>query len=108
MAPKPTTTTEPAAGYYLVPNLRGTMNREAPDLWVHPILIDDDDLQFGGKSLSALYEEERRRRSAGAGSIAGNNSSSSSSSSDEEHDEEERRGRERVRRHYSPSKSHRK
>jgi hypothetical protein len=46
-----------------------------------PTVIDDEDLTFGGKPLSAWYEEERRRLSNG------------SSSSDEE-----RRGRERVRR----------
>lgn len=42
--------------------------------------IDDDDLQFGGKSLSEWYEEERRRLSLGSSSS----------------DEEDRRGRPRV------------
>lgn len=28
--------------------------------WMEPIIIDDDDLMFGGKSLSAWYEEERK------------------------------------------------
>lgn len=43
---------------------------------IEPIAIDDDDLMFGGKSLSAWYEEERRRA--------------------RRHSEEERRGRQRV------------
>lgn len=51
---------------YLVPNLRALdpAAREV-DLdahaWVQPTVIDDDDLTFGGKSLSTWYEEERRR-----------------------------------------------
>lgn len=45
--------------------------------WTEPIVIDDDDLMFGGKSLSAWYEEERKTVSFPA--------------------EEERRGRQRVR-----------
>ncbi|XDG02737.1 hypothetical protein ABKA04_002352 [Annulohypoxylon sp. FPYF3050] len=28
--------------------------------WLEPIVIDDDDLMFGGKSLSAWYEEGRK------------------------------------------------
>ncbi|QUC16312.1 uncharacterized protein UV8b_00553 [Ustilaginoidea virens] len=52
--------------------------------WVQPIVIDDEDLMFGGKSLSAWYEEDRRRLSSGAG-------------------DEEPRGRERVRRHDAAS-----
>ena len=70
--------------YYLVPNLQAldTSAREVdPATYacvVQPTVIDDDDLTFGGKSLSTLYEEERRRLSASS-------------------DEEERRGRERVR-----------
>jgi hypothetical protein len=95
------------ATYYLVPNLRAAdPSAREVDLdahsWVQPIVIEDEDLTFGGKSLSTLYEEERRRHSAA--SVGGN-------SSDEEtvHREEERRGRERVRRHYYPvHKSHRK
>jgi hypothetical protein len=58
--------------YYYLPNI------QALDSWCQP--IDDEDLTFGGKSLSAWYEEERRRLSTGSGS------------------EDERRGRERVRR----------
>lgn len=45
--------------------------------WTEPIVIDDDDLMFGGKSLSAWFEEERKAPSFPA--------------------EEERRGRQRVR-----------
>lgn len=44
--------------------------------WIEPISIDDDDIMWGGKSLSAWYEEERRRVRACSG--------------------EERRGRQRV------------
>ncbi|KAL2752449.1 hypothetical protein ACRALDRAFT_2029685 [Sodiomyces alcalophilus JCM 7366] len=60
------------------------------DTWIEATEIDDDDLQFGGKSLSEWYEEERKRLS---------NGSSSS-------DEEERRGRQRVRKHYSSHHHH--
>lgn len=106
MSPKTSDAGSSATTYYLVPNLRAIDSgaREvdlSAQSWVRPIIIEDDDLTFGGKSLSALYEEERRRQSTGGGSIAGN-------SSDEEPHEEERRGRERVRRHYSPSKYHQK
>ncbi|KAI2468864.1 hypothetical protein F4781DRAFT_396623 [Annulohypoxylon bovei var. microspora] len=45
--------------------------------WLEPIVIDDDDLMFGGKSLSAWYEEGRKSVSFPV--------------------EEERRGRQRVR-----------
>lgn len=59
--------------------------------WVQPTIIEDEDLTFGGKALSAWYEEERRRLSSGSD------------------DGEERRGRERVRRHHKKSsKSHKK
>ncbi|KAI1134313.1 hypothetical protein F5Y05DRAFT_417367 [Hypoxylon sp. FL0543] len=44
--------------------------------WMEPIVIDDEDLMFGGKSLSAWYEEERKSVNFPA--------------------EEERRGRQRV------------
>ena len=43
---------------------------------IEPISIDDDDIMWGGKSLSAWYEEERERVSGCS--------------------EEERRGRQRV------------
>ncbi|KAJ2900648.1 hypothetical protein MKZ38_002307 [Zalerion maritima] len=55
--------------------------------WQFPTIIEDVDITFDGKPLSALYEEDRRRLSA-------------TSSSDEE---EERRGRQRVRQEYSSS-----
>jgi hypothetical protein len=60
--------------------------------WQYATVIDDFDITFGGKPLSALYEEDRRRLSA-----------ASTTSND---DEEERRGRQRVRQTYS-STSHR-
>ncbi|OBS29497.1 hypothetical protein FPOA_03434 [Fusarium poae] len=84
--------------YYYVPNLQAldpTAREVDPSAyaWVQPTIIEDDDLTFGGKSLSAWYEEDRRRHSSGSNSS----------------DEEERRGRERVRRNYSRSgKSHKK
>ncbi|KAK9778257.1 hypothetical protein SCAR479_05227 [Seiridium cardinale] len=45
--------------------------------WMEPTVIDDDDLMFGGKSLSAWHEEDRQKVSV---------------------PEEERRGRQRVSR----------
>ncbi|KAH6695748.1 hypothetical protein F5X68DRAFT_31986 [Plectosphaerella plurivora] len=36
------------------------------DTWVTVTEIDDDDLQFGGKSLCEWYEEDRRRLSNGS------------------------------------------
>ncbi|KAK9423416.1 hypothetical protein SUNI508_04310 [Seiridium unicorne] len=50
--------------------------------WMEPTVIDDDDLMFGGKSLSAWHEEDRQKVSV---------------------PEEERRGRQRVRQHHSYS-----
>ncbi|PKS13109.1 hypothetical protein jhhlp_000451 [Lomentospora prolificans] len=55
--------------------------------WIEPISIDDDDLMFGGKSLSTWYEEDRSR-------LSGVYS-----------DEEERRGRQRHRTCYASSHS---
>ncbi|TLS23363.1 uncharacterized protein PpBr36_06191 [Pyricularia pennisetigena] len=70
-----------------------------PEAWLMATPIDDDDLTFGGKPLSAWYEEDRRRFSLGE-------DSSRTLESDE--DEEEERGRQRVRAHYdAPSPSHR-
>ncbi|KAG5979118.1 hypothetical protein E4U55_005553 [Claviceps digitariae] len=92
------------ATYFLVPNLRALdPSAQEVDLsslsWVQPIDIDDEDLMFGGKSLSAWYEEDRRRLSSG-GSDDGRN---------ETRHEEQPRGRERVRRHYAvSSKAHQK
>jgi len=54
--------------------------------WMQPIEIDDEDLMFGGKSLSAWYEEERQTPAVPV--------------------EEERRGRQRVRSHHSSSHHH--
>ena len=51
--------------------------------WVQPTIIEDDDLQFGGKALSEWYEEDRSRMSSAGGSDDGHC--------------EERRGRERTR-----------
>ncbi|KAG6063057.1 hypothetical protein E4U32_001684 [Claviceps aff. humidiphila group G2b] len=51
--------------------------------WVQPIAIDDEDITFCGKSLSAWYEEDRRQRLRSMGLL---------------HDEPSR-GRERERRH---------
>ncbi|KYK54283.1 hypothetical protein DCS_06240 [Drechmeria coniospora] len=79
------------ATYYLLPDLCA-LDTSARELeldahaWVQPTIIDDDDLTFGGKPLSAWYEEERSRLS------------SSAASSDDDQCEE-RRGRERTRRH---------
>lgn len=65
------TASSASAYYHYLPSL---------DSWVQPTsIIEDEDLTFGGKSLSTWYEEERRRLSL----------------CDEE---DERRGRERVRR----------
>ncbi|KAK0609964.1 hypothetical protein B0T17DRAFT_621254 [Bombardia bombarda] len=69
--------------YTLVPNLhvQDPAIREI-DLgncpWTVATVIEDDDLMFGGKALSAWYEEDRRRLSTS-------------------HEEEERRGRQRER-----------
>ena len=90
------------ATYYLVPNLRALdPSAREVDLdahaWVQPTVIEDDDLTFGGKSLSAWYEEERLRLSSDDGH-----------GHDQHAHGEERRGRERTRRHHkgSSSKSH--
>ncbi|KAM7212437.1 hypothetical protein V8F06_012163 [Rhypophila decipiens] len=48
--------------------------------WMVTTVIEDDDLMFGGKPLSAWYEEDRRRLSTG-----------------DEEEEEEPRGRQRER-----------
>lgn len=79
--PPPEYTTQP---YLLVPNLHVTdPSVREMDLGSHPwmvaTVIEDEDLMFGGKPLSAWYEEERRRQSL------------------DSRDEEERRGRQRER-----------
>ncbi|KAI0834007.1 hypothetical protein F5Y06DRAFT_179707 [Hypoxylon sp. FL0890] len=89
-----TTTTSSTASHHAS---EGTLHYYLPDTnareaelqkqgWMEPIVIDDEDLMFGGKSLSAWYEEERKPVSFPA--------------------EEERRGRQRVRQHYSHSQHH--
>ncbi|KAG6007600.1 hypothetical protein E4U21_005798 [Claviceps maximensis] len=91
------------ATFCLVPNLRSmdSSEQEIDDNcwnWMQPIDIDDEDLMFGGKSLSAWYEEDRRRLSSG-GSDDGDN---------QDRHEEQPRGRERVRRHHGASNPHKK
>ncbi|KAL8288453.1 hypothetical protein RB597_000523 [Gaeumannomyces tritici] len=82
--------------YYDTDASYGFMQQEPA--WLMATPIDDDDLTFGGKSLSTWYEEDRRRFSLG-------DESSRTMESDEE---EESRGRQRVRAHYdAPSTSHR-
>ncbi|RYP75337.1 hypothetical protein DL771_002433 [Monosporascus sp. 5C6A] len=61
--------------YYFVPDADEQAAKVQGYGWMQPIIIDDDDLMFGGKSLSAWYEEERQSLSISA--------------------EEERRGRQR-------------
>ncbi|KAI6778719.1 uncharacterized protein J7T54_000753 [Emericellopsis cladophorae] len=69
--------------------------------WVQPIDIDDEDLTFGGKSLSEWHEEDRRRFSSASSCASSHHYAHSTSSQDEE---EERRGRERVRRSHHNGK----
>ncbi|KAI1733918.1 hypothetical protein F4680DRAFT_368158 [Xylaria scruposa] len=59
--------------------------------WMEPIVIDDEDLMFGGKSLSAWYEEERQSLNYPI-----------------EEEQEERRGRQRIRQqhHYHHHHQH--
>lgn len=92
--------------YYQLPNLQA-MDPSAHELdlnveaWIQPIIIEDEDLMFGGKPLSAWYEEDRSRLS----------SSTSSDDGSQSPEEEEHRGRERTRRHHDKkamNKSHQK
>ncbi|KAL7954123.1 hypothetical protein V8C34DRAFT_308606 [Trichoderma compactum] len=65
--------------------------------WIQPIIIiEDEDLMFGGKPLSAWYEEDRSRITSSNSSDDGNQSP---------YEEEERRGRERTRRHCHDGKA---
>ncbi len=80
--------------YYYFPELQA-MELQAQPWMVATISIDDDDLTFGGKPLSTLYEEDRRRYSVGEESLPSSPSPSSHGSSEED-EEEERRGRQRV------------
>ncbi|RYP38607.1 hypothetical protein DL767_002543 [Monosporascus sp. MG133] len=63
--------------YYFVPDADEQAAKVQGYGWMKPIIIDDDDLMFGGKSLSTWYEEERQSLSISV--------------------EEERRGRQRGR-----------
>ncbi|KAL6862257.1 hypothetical protein J3F83DRAFT_716640 [Trichoderma novae-zelandiae] len=107
MSPKQSSSASPDA-YYLLPNLQA-MDPTARELdldaeaWIQPIIIEDEDLTFGGKPLSAWYEEDRSRLSS--------SSSNSSDDGNQSLEEEERRGRQRTRRHYDGKalkKAHRK
>ncbi|KAI0018265.1 hypothetical protein F4780DRAFT_752028 [Xylariomycetidae sp. FL0641] len=89
---KMVTTTAPShhsaneAQYYYLPDTDASeqeLELQGYGGWMEPIVIDDDDLMFGGKSLSAWYEEERQALSYPV--------------------EEERRGRQRVRQQYTHS-----
>jgi len=72
---------------------------EAQPEWMNVTIIEDDDLTFGGKPLSTLYEEDRRRYSLGEESVA--------ALAFDVAQEEERRGRQRDRPHYhKPSHKH--
>ncbi|KAM0255362.1 hypothetical protein ACHAQJ_005882 [Trichoderma viride] len=97
--------------YYIIPNLQA-MDTSARELdlnsatWIQPIIIEDEDLMFGGKTLSAWYEEDRSRLSSSSGSSSGSDDGNQSPEEEEEH-----RGRERTRRHHDKKalkKPHRK
>ncbi|KAL7898870.1 hypothetical protein HDV63DRAFT_385730 [Trichoderma sp. SZMC 28014] len=99
----------PSDSYYIIPNLQA-MDPSAHEIdlnsqqWIQPIIIEDEDLMFGGKSLSTWYEEDRSRLSSGS-------SSGSDDGNQSPEEEEEHRGRERTRRHHDKKtlkKSHRK
>ena len=62
------------------------LNLQATYPWMMATMIEDDDLQFGGKPLSTWYEEDRRRYSLGEDSAPSTGFA----------EEEERRGRQRV------------
>jgi hypothetical protein len=96
--------------YYIIPNLQA-MDPSTHEIdlnsqtWIQPIIIEDEDLMFGGKSLSTWYEEDRSRLSSGS------SSSGSDDGNQSPEEEEEHRGRERTRRHHDKKtlkKSHRK
>jgi len=97
--------------YYIIPNLQA-MDPSAHEIdfnsqaWIQPIIIEDEDLMFGGKALSEWYEEDRSRLSS-VGSSSGSDDGNQSPEEEEEH-----RGRERTRRHHHDKKtlkkSHRK
>ncbi|KAI0466101.1 hypothetical protein F4859DRAFT_337809 [Xylaria cf. heliscus] len=70
------------AQYYYLPDVDVDLSdgQRGGLAWMEPIVIDDEDLMFGGKSLSAWYEEERQ-----------------SVNYPIEEEQEERRGRQRIR-----------
>ncbi|KAI1750386.1 hypothetical protein F4782DRAFT_249574 [Xylaria castorea] len=73
------------AQYYYLPDVDvdlsdGQHGGHGGHAWMEPIVIDDEDLMFGGKSLSAWYEEERQSLSYPI-----------------EEEQEEHRGRQRIR-----------
>ncbi|KAL5606941.1 hypothetical protein BROUX41_003316 [Berkeleyomyces rouxiae] len=72
---------------YYMDSMEAYLDLENADFsWMGATVIDDDDLMFGGKPLCAWYEEDRQRFS-------------------NPYEDEEHRGRERVRREYSPETS---
>ncbi|KAI3329753.1 hypothetical protein F4824DRAFT_505830 [Ustulina deusta] len=92
---KMVTTTAPVhsppddAQYYYLPDVEVPDEQHSSHAWMEPIVIDDEDLMFGGKSLSAWYEEERQ---------------SLGYPIDEEN--EERRGRQRMRQQHHHQHHH--
>jgi hypothetical protein len=75
----------PSQAYYTMPDLHTSTPSDA-GTWTAVTVIDDNDLMFGGKSLSAWYEEDRSQQGA---------------SSDVKVDHERRgRSRERHRSHH--------
>ncbi|KAI0803662.1 hypothetical protein GGR55DRAFT_382302 [Xylaria sp. FL0064] len=92
---KMVTTTAPVhsppddAQYYYLPEVDMPSEQHSGHAWMEPIVIDDEDLMFGGKSLSAWYEEERQ--SLGYPMEEGH---------------EERRGRQRSRQQHHPHHHH--
>ncbi|KAI0397189.1 hypothetical protein F5Y17DRAFT_13481 [Xylariaceae sp. FL0594] len=70
------------AQYYFLPDV-DMSSEEASLAWMEPIVINDEDLTWGGKSLSAWYEEERQ-----------------SADFVMEEEQEEHRGRQRIRQHH--------
>jgi hypothetical protein len=49
--------------YFFAPNINAT-GPSGTGNWMVATVIDDNDLMFGGKSLSAWYEEDRCRQGA--------------------------------------------
>ncbi|KAI8957628.1 hypothetical protein F5Y11DRAFT_352365 [Daldinia sp. FL1419] len=72
--------------HYYLPDTNARETELQTHGWMEPIVIDDEDLMFSGKSLSTWYEEERKSLNVSV--------------------EEERRGRQRVRQHNSHTHHH--